>query len=147
MTQNVDRLPQRAGSRNVLELHGNIDEIRCSRCDRVENKAGEELPTLPTCPACGGFCRPAVVWFGESLADEVWSAAEKAVELADLLLVVGTSALVYPAAGLIQSAQNPGQSVIQINLEPTPFSDSVTVSILGKAGEILPQLVPVTASA
>ena len=147
VTQNVDRLHQRAGSRNVVEIHGNIEDVRCSRCGRVENKTGDELPPLPVCPACGGLFRPAVVWFGEELPLDAWTNAQRAVERAETLLVVGTSALVYPAAGLIRLAHNPDQSIIEINPEPTPFSATVTISIPGKAGEILPRLVPASPTA
>lgn len=141
ITQNVDRLHRRAGSRNILELHGNLDEIRCSRCDHTENQAGVSLPNLPKCSVCGALCRPAVVWFGENLPRDVWRKAEAAVRDADLLLVVGTSALVYPAAGLIESARSANLFVMEINLEPTPFTDAVSLSIPGKAGEILPLIV------
>jgi NAD-dependent deacetylase len=96
---------------------------------------------LPRCDDCGGLLRPAVVWFGEPLAPEIWTAAESAVRAADLLLVVGTSALVYPAAGLIGSARSRGHAVIEINVESTPASEWVDLSLFGRAGEILPRLV------
>jgi NAD-dependent deacetylase len=138
ITQNVDRLHQRAGSRDVLELHGNLFDVRCTGCRQVEDRAGESLPALPSCSACGSLLRPAVVWFGEDLPPGVWAAAEAAVDQADLLLVVGTSAVVYPAAALA----NAGCPVIEVNLQPTPISAGVTLPLVGKAGEILPQLVP-----
>lgn len=140
VTQNVDRLHQRAGSRDVLELHGNLFEVRCTGCSRTFNRDGEALPPLPHCDACGQLLRPGVVWFGETLPPAVWEAAEVAVRQARLLLVVGTSAVVYPAAGLVATAQNAGGAVIEINLEPTPISDEVDLVLQGKAAAILPLL-------
>lgn len=142
ITQNVDRLHQRAGSRDVLELHGNLDEVRCSGCGVTTDRAGEELPPLPRCDSCGALVRPGVVWFGESLPPGVFDAATTAVCSADLFLVVGTSAVVYPAAGLVGIARSVGLTVIEINLEPTPVSDAIDIGLYGPAGEILPRLVP-----
>jgi NAD-dependent deacetylase len=98
------------------------------------------LPLLPRC-ACGGLARPAVIWFGENLNPEVWTAAERAACSSEVLLVAGTSALVYPAAGLVPLARSSGATVIEVNLEPTPLSSSVDVALTGRAGEILPQLI------
>ena len=140
VTQNVDRLHQRAGSRDVLEVHGNLFDVRCTGCERTFDSTGETLPPLPRCEACGHLLRPGVVWFGETLPPAVWEAAETAVRQARLLLVVGTSAVVYPAAGLVATAQGAGSAVIEINLEPTPISDEVDLVLQGKAAEILPLL-------
>ncbi len=142
ITQNVDRLHQRAGSLDVLELHGNLADVRCSACGRVEDREGEILPNLPRCKACGGLLRPAVVWFGEPLPESILQDARKAVLDADVLLVVGTSALVQPAAGLIWLARREGRITIEINLEPTVASGEVEIGLYGPAGTILPQLVP-----
>ncbi len=139
-TQNVDRLHQRAGSRRVLELHGAIDEVRCSECGRTSNRAGETLPALPRCDACGGLLRPGVVWFGESLPTGVFEQAEAEARAADVVLVIGTSALVYPAASLARL----GRRVVEVNPDATPLSGEATLSLRGKAGEIVPQLVPRT---
>src|SRR5262249_6655244 len=98
ITQNVDRLHHRAGSRDVLELHGNLDEVRCASCGQTTDRAGQRMPPLPKCDACGGLLRPAVVWFGEALPVGAWAAAEGAASHCDVMLVIGTSALVYPAA-------------------------------------------------
>ena len=139
VTQNVDRLHQRAGSADVIELHGNLDEVRCSGCHVTTNRAGETLPDLPTCDACRHLLRPAVVWFGETLPHAAWERAEAAVLNADVSLVVGTSAIVYPAAGLSALARGAGHPVIEINLERT---DTVAeVGLYGPAGTILPRLV------
>ncbi|WP_406693763.1 NAD-dependent deacylase [Singulisphaera sp. Ch08] len=140
VTQNVDRLHQRAGSRDVIELHGNLFEVRCTGCSRTFDRSGETLPPLPRCHDCGQLLRPGVVWFGESLPPAMWEAAETAVRRAPLLLVIGTSAVVYPAAGLVGTAQNGGGAVIEINLEPTPISATVDIALQGKAAEILPIL-------
>jgi NAD-dependent deacetylase len=142
ITQNVDRLHQRAGSRNVLELHGNLDDVRCTGCGRTSDRTGVVLPALPRCEHCGALVRPAVVWFGEPLPPGVWAAAQDAVLRADVLLVVGTSAVVYPAAGLVPAARRAGLAVIEINVEATPVSDAVDIGLYGKAGEILPRLIP-----
>jgi NAD-dependent deacetylase len=147
ITQNVDRLHQRAGSRDVLELHGNLFEVRCVECGRTSDRTGVTLPPLPSCDDCGALVRPGVVWFGEALPPHVWTAAGAAVRSADLLLVVGTSAVVYPAAGLVATARRAGAAVIEVNLEPTPVSGSVDVGLYGKAGEVLPRLVGLGSSA
>ena len=142
VTQNVDRLHQRAGFPDVLELHGNLYEVRCTGCGETFDKTGETLPALPHCERCGALLRPGVVWFGEALPPGVWTAAVEAVHDAEVLVVVGTSAVVYPAAGLIADARHAGAAVIEVNLEPTPVSGAVDVGLYGKAGEILPRLVP-----
>jgi NAD-dependent deacetylase len=142
ITQNVDRLHHRAGSRDVVELHGNLAEVRCTRCGRTDDRSGEALPPLPRCESCGHLARPAVVWFGEALPPSAWQAAEQAVRDADVLLVVGTSAVVYPAAGLVTLARRPGAMVVEVNLAPTDVSDAVDLGLYGQAGEILPRLVP-----
>jgi NAD-dependent deacetylase len=101
-----------------------------------------QLPELPPrCTECGGLMRPGVVWFGESLPREAWRRAEAAARACEVFLVAGTSAQVYPAAGLIELAAGSGARVIEVNLEETPFSEAVDLSFRGKCGEILPQLV------
>lgn len=136
ITQNVDGLHDLAGSKNVIKLHGDIWTVRCLKCgkSRVERAELKDLP--PHC-ACGGMLRPGVVWFGESLPHGALERAQAAVRAADLLIVAGTSAQVYPAAGLIPLAT----TVIEINPEETPFSDEVTYSLRGTSAEILPQLL------
>lgn len=141
ITQNVDRLHQRAGSRRVIELHGNLCETRCTNCGRVDDKSGVELGDLPRCEACGGLLRPAVVWFGEPLPPGAWAQAEEAANRADCMIVVGTSAQVYPAAGLVAMAKRHGAAILEINLEPTPVTPLADVSIFGRAAEILPAVV------
>jgi NAD-dependent deacetylase len=139
ITQNVDRLHQRAGSIRVLELHGNLTEVRCTACGRRFDMAGVRLPQLPRCAECGGLLRPNVVWFGETLDDHIWAEAARSVRESDVLLVVGASAEVYPAAGLVSIARQAGASAIEINLERT--GASTNLGIYGPAGQTLPELV------
>jgi len=139
ITQNVDGLHQRAGSPDVIELHGNIMRTICSACLRsVESWSDDWIP--PRCPTCGSALRPDVVWFGESLPRGALQAANAAVEAADVMLVVGTSGLVEPAASLPRRALARGATVVEINLEPTPLTRSVTAFVAGTAGSILSQL-------
>jgi len=136
ITQNVDGLHDLAGSKNIVRLHGDIWTLRCLRCgaQRVDRSELNDLP--PHC-ACGGMLRPGVVWFGESLPEGAMERATAAVRTADVLIVAGTSAQVYPAAGLIPLAK----AVIEINPEETDFSDDVTFSVRGTSAEILPRLI------
>lgn len=136
ITQNVDGLHDLAGSKNMIKLHGDIWTLRCLQCgrERVDRRELEDLP--PRCD-CGGMLRPGVVWFGEALPAGSLERATAAVHAADVLIVAGTSAQVYPAAGLIPLAA----AVIEINPEPTAFSDEVTFSLRGTSAGILPQLL------
>lgn len=137
-TQNVDSLHARAGSHNVLELHGHLRAARCTGCDEtmsLENGLPESLIEHE----CGGRFRPQVVWFGETLPPAVWERAASAASRADLVLVVGTSAQVYPAAAL--AAQNGHAFVAEINPDATPLSDSCDCVIRQGAATALPALV------
>jgi len=149
ITQNVDGLHQRAGSKNVLELHGNLHRTRCSQCnDRVDHWDTPDTPP-PKCPNCGGNLRPDVVWFGESLPPEVLRKAIAAVQRCDVLLVVGTSAVVHPAASLPRIARE-GRGIrvtlVEINPQPTAISSQMDYILRYPAGEILPKLVIATVS-
>lgn len=121
ITQNVDGLQQRAGSRDVLELHGNLTKSRCERCGSLAPlNLGTTLP--PVCPVCGGRTRPNVVWFGESLPETVLARATAAFSGAEVALVIGTSGVIEPAASLGFLALRGGAQVVEINPEPTPLS-------------------------
>lgn len=142
ITQNVDGLHDRAGSARILKVHGDIWTLRCTRCgaERV-NRRAPLVPPLPVCKACGAMMRPGVVWFGESLPDAVFDAATRAAQQCDVFLVVGTAAVVYPAAGLIPLARRAGAKVIEVNLDDTPATSAVDAALRGKSGEVLPALI------
>ena len=144
ITQNVDDLHLRAGTRDLVRMHGSIWELSCwRRCaagmtpwrdDRVPM-----APLPPACPHCGHLARPAVVWFGESLRAEDLDAAVRATDC-DVFLTVGSSSLVYPAAGLVHGARQHGAFTAEINLEETDASAAVDLTVRGRAEEILPAL-------
>lgn len=145
LTQNIDGLHQAAGSRAVVELHGNIWWVRCSRCGRKSEDRRVPVPFPPHCDACGAMMRPDVVWFGESLDPYVLQTAYTKLEHCDVMLVIGTSGVVQPAASMGLYAQEHGAFVVEINLEPTPYSRAFNVSLLGKAGELVPLIAADTA--
>lgn len=139
ITQNIDGLHQKAGSTDMLELHGNIWKLRCTEEGTVsENHQTplEEVP--PLCPNCGAVLRPHVVWFGESLSPTVLHKAFQLSSECDVMFVIGTSALVQPAASLPLSAAEAGAKIVEINPDPTPLTPYADFSFRGKAGEILP---------
>lgn len=141
ITQNVDSLHQRAGSRNVIELHGNITRTKCFD---EEDAIASWPPTTefpPRCPQCGGYLRPDVVWFGESLPRQALADAFAAAEQCDLFFSIGTSALVHPAASLPVIAIQRGVTVVEINPDETPLTPNVTYALSGPAGQILPELL------
>jgi NAD-dependent deacetylase len=143
ITQNVDGLHARAGSTDLIELHGNILRTVClERCgfeeDRVSRLPGGEPPR---CPHCGAWLRPAVVWFGEMLDPAMLQAAAAEAAECEVMLVVGTSGLVYPAAGLPGGARRSGATVITVNPEPTELDGIADISVRGKAAEVLPRLL------
>jgi NAD-dependent deacetylase len=147
ITQNVDDLHERAGSTAVYHLHGSLFEFRCASCGSPYQEPLPEMtePALevqpPVCARCGGLIRPDIVWFGEPLPDEPWQRSVEAIEAADVVVVVGTSAIVYPAAGLPELAMARGIPVIEVNPEPTPLSGSVTLCIREPASRALPGLL------
>ncbi len=142
VTQNIDNLHRRAGSTKVYELHGNIERNYCIKCG--ENYADEviladELP--PKCGKCSGLVRPDVVWFGEYLPQDEFAASEEAAQRSEVFLSLGTSGIVYPAASIPQVAKYSGAFVIEINPETTPLTEIADVTILGKTGKVLPEIV------
>ena len=148
VTQNVDDLHERAGSRDVLHLHGTISRFRCHRCGTAHTltDADRAATEPPQCLVCGGRIRPAVVWFGENLPGDEIVDAQAAAERCDVMLVVGTSGVVYPAASLPWMAQRAGAAIIDVNPTPTPFSEAATVFLRGPSGVVLPLLLAVMAS-
>ncbi|GAI00629.1 unnamed protein product [marine sediment metagenome] len=143
LTQNVDNLHRRAGSKKVLELHGNIFRARCLSCGRIVHhqiEPGKEIINLPKCD-CEGLLRPDIVWFGEQIPQDIWQASLEFLSAADTSIICGTSGIVWPAAAIPEMAKKNRAKIIEINLEPTPISSIVDVSILGKAGKILPLII------
>jgi len=166
LTQNIDRLHHAAGSKNLLEIHGSLWVLRCTVCEKVtENRtqplcpalkdrgSPEENTTLPPIPtadlpscSCGGLLRPHVVWFGEHLDTEIMAKSHAAINACDLFIVVGTSAIVYPAAAWAPMAASRGVPTIEINLEKTANTDRLMISFQAKAGELLPTLFNISPS-
>jgi NAD-dependent deacetylase len=141
ITQNVDGLHRMAGSQNVLELHGNIQRVRCADCYTFTETWADDSESVPHCPACGGLLRPHVVWFGEALPRDQLEAAVNAARSSDVFFSIGTSGIVQPAASLAFAAHNRSAVVVEINAEPTPLTPKADYALHGKSGEILPRLV------
>ncbi|OQY33336.1 MAG: NAD-dependent protein deacylase [Anaerolineaceae bacterium 4572_5.1] len=166
ITQNVDGYHIQAGSKNVLELHGNIQRVKCSDgCGVVDAWEEVALPPslprergrdssppvsrgepeggveIPRCPKCDAYLRPDVVWFGENLPRNVLESALSAAYNCQAFFSIGTSALVQPAASLAYTARQRGALIVEINLDPTPLTSQVDFALHGKSGEILPQLM------
>jgi len=139
ITQNIDGMHKRAGSRRIIELHGNIWRMRCVR-DGTVIDIDEPVKDIPPTCHCGSILRPDVVWFGEPLPEDVLDASSKAASESDVMFVVGTSAIVYPAAALPALTKNAGGLVIEVNLEPTEISTYADLSLFGRAGELMPAL-------
>ncbi len=142
ITQNVDRLHQKAGSTNVVELHGNLVDNHCMDC-RKPAKLPDDIPEgeLPRCPYCSGLIRPSVVWFGEMLPDGAMEAAERAAFSCDVFFSVGTSAEVYPAASLPYTAKQAGAFVVEVNPNRTVLSTRADLHLQGPSGVMLPNLL------
>jgi NAD-dependent deacetylase len=140
VTQNIDNLHRRAGSNTIFELHGNIEKNFCVICRKVFNEKLDFSVGVPKCD-CGGLIRPDVVWFGEYLPEDQFLGGEKAAINSHIFFVVGTSAIVYPAAGLVYTAKQSGATIVEVNIEETPLSSIADYSFFGKAGEILPEIL------
>ena len=149
ITQNVDDLHERAGNKDVIHLHGSLHKPRCFACARLyqfpdgipdEPEHGRKLKP-PRCEHCNGYIRPGVVWFGEMLPEDAWERAEWAARNCEVLLCIGTSSIVWPAAQLPVDAKRCGAVVVQINPDATPLDNNAHYNLRGKAGEILPLLL------
>lgn len=141
ITQNVDGLHRDAGSRKLSEIHGNIWMVRCTHCGCVAENRDVPIAILPLCTSCSVLLRPHIVWFGESLAEEDLLKCHAALQSSDLCLIIGTSGLVYPAAGFASIAKQAGAFVVEINLDPTPHTGLVDASLQGRAKDIVPLLL------
>lgn len=139
LTQNIDGMHKRAGSHNIVELHGNIWRMRCER-DGLLVELDSPVKDIPPFCQCGSVMRPDVVWFGEQLSQEAVAIASRASSESDVMFVVGTSAIVYPAAALPILTKNSGGLVIEVNLEATDVTSYADLSLFGRAGDILPAL-------
>jgi len=141
VTQNIDGLHQLTGNRNIIEMHGNLWQIRCTSCGVVEENHDVPLKEIhPKCKNCDALGRPNVVWFGEMIPMSIIDNILIAIDKCQVMLIVGTSGLVEPAASMGLIAKHTGKTVIEVNLETTPNSSHYDISILGKSGEILPIL-------
>ncbi len=141
VTQNVDNLHRRAGSRNIVELHGNIERNFCIACKKRYDGTDFDKNGSLKCRECGGMIRPDIVWFGETLPADQWHIAESASENADVIYVVGTSAVVYPAAQLPMMVKRNGGMIVEINIEKTELSEFADMSFQGLASEVLTEIV------
>lgn len=140
VTQNIDNLHRRAGSKTIYELHGNIERNYCINCKTFYNEELDFSGGVPKCK-CGGLIRPDVVWFGEYLPEDQFESGKRASLLSDIFFVVGTSAVVYPAAGLVHAAKLAGSFIVEVNIEETDVSSFSDKSFFGEAGKILPEIV------
>jgi NAD-dependent deacetylase len=141
ITQNVDGLHQRAGSHNVIELHGNITRTKCSQEGKIVATWDDTGDIPPKCPACGGLLRPDVVWFEEPMPEPEMLQATRAGTHCDVFFSIGTSTLVYPAASLPMEALRSGATVVEINPQPTPLTAHARFALTGPAGLVLPKLL------
>lgn len=141
ITQNVDNLHRKAGSPQVIELHGNLQRVKCFSCSQQAEAWEEADGDVPRCRSCGGLLRPDVVWFGEALPRAELEAAVEAARACQVFFSIGTSGLVQPAASLAYAARNRGALLVEINTEPTALTGKVDFVLRGKSGEILPAFV------
>ncbi len=133
ITQNVDDLHERAGSRNVIHLHGSLRIVKCTSCDNTfEVSSAPRIPPLPRCDKCNSLLRPGVVWFGEMLPPDVLDMAMREVRKADVIIVAGTSAVVQPAASLPLMVKENGGIIVEINPDETPLTPLADYSLRGK---------------
>ena len=143
ITQNVDALHQRAGSKDIIEFHGNLFDDRCF-ADGTLHTADDEMD-IPTCPDCGANLRPGVVWFGEAIPEAASNESYAAASDCDVFLSIGTSSLVYPAAGLADLAKQNGASIVEVNPNPTAHAAGFDFIIAGNSGLVMPELIELLA--
>lgn len=141
ITQNVDGLHARAGSKGVIELHGNIERTLCFDEGTEVSSTEDDGETPPRCPRCAGLLRPGVVWFGEALPPDALRRAEEAAANCEVMFSIGTSSLVHPAAGLPLVAKRQGAFLVEVNPGPTPLTPHADLVLSGPSGQILPQLL------
>lgn len=141
ITQNVDGYHQQAGSRDVIEYHGSIWVVRCTRCRFQTEDRRVPLPIPPRCPDCDALLRPGVVWFGEGIPPEAHRAAAAAAADCNVMLAIGTAGAVYPAAGLVDTARAHGAFVAEFNVEPSAVTGRADLFISGSAAETVPLLL------
>jgi len=134
-------LHRKAGSEDIVEMHGNIWKVRCTKCSTMTDNHDLPIAYPPECTACGGMLRPHIVWFGESLDPQVMDQCMQALQSCDVLLVIGTSGVVHPAASFAMMAKGAGAYTVEINLDPTPSSGTMDTVINGKAKDVVPLLV------
>ncbi|MEJ5299610.1 MAG: NAD-dependent protein deacetylase [Thermodesulforhabdaceae bacterium] len=146
ITQNVDDLHERAGSKNVIHIHGALRIVRCVSCgNSIDLSTPPTVPPIPLC-SCGGLLRPGVVWFGEPIPEDVLHRSFDEANLSDVMIVAGTSALVYPAAGLPLVIKSRGGVIVEVNPDKTPLTEHADVSIREKAGDALSSIIEVLLS-
>lgn len=141
ITQNVDGLHAAAGSEKLSEIHGNIWKVRCTQCGRVTRNTDVPIRLLPKCATCTALLRPHIVWFGEALDPMDLERSHQALTSCDLLLIIGTSGVVYPAASFAPVAKAAGAFIIELNLDPTPQSPVVDLALRGRAKDLVPALL------
>jgi NAD-dependent deacetylase len=141
ITQNVDGLHAAAGSEKLSEIHGNIWKVRCTQCGRVTRNTDVPIQLLPKCATCTALLRPHIVWFGEALDPIDLERSHQALTSCDLLLIIGTSGVVYPAASFAPVAKAAGAFIIELNLDPTPQSPVVDLALRGRAKDLVPALL------
>ena len=141
ITQNVDGLHRDAGSQQLSEIHGNIWMVRCTQCRDITENRDVPIAILPLCRSCGGLLRPHIVWFGESLAEADIEKSTAALQSSEICLIVGTSGVVYPAAGFGAIAKQAGAFIVEINLDSTPHSSLADATLQGRARDLVPLLL------
>jgi NAD-dependent deacetylase len=141
ITQNVDGLHSRTGIKNMVEIHGNLWRVKCTREGKTSMLMDVPLKSIPPRCDCGAVLRPDVVWFGESIPSHALELSFSVLEQCDALIVVGTSGVVYPVASFPQTVKGNGGYVVEVNVEPTPISAIADASLYGNSGDILPMLV------